>query len=169
MSQKKNEGARQSRRRTLKTLGIGAIAGSQSLPEQWMKPVVSSIIMPAHAQTTPAAGPAVECRIFEVSLQENEEGSEAGFFAEVGVEADAGTPVTAFIRNPGIEFNGGTGDLQFSSVVEGGGAGPDGSNIAFFEAGFDIESSSSAEIAIDFDVGDDGEIDCGAEVGIQPE
>ncbi|MCK5359783.1 MAG: hypothetical protein KAJ95_04110, partial [Gammaproteobacteria bacterium] len=33
--------------------GSGAIAAGKSLPESWSKPVVDSVILPAHAQTSP--------------------------------------------------------------------------------------------------------------------
>ena len=32
--------------------GTGVVAGAKALPEKWTKPVVNSIIVPAHAQTT---------------------------------------------------------------------------------------------------------------------
>lgn len=43
------------RRKTLKTLlAGGAIAG---IPTQWGKPVVDSVVLPVHAQSTPGPGP----------------------------------------------------------------------------------------------------------------
>ena len=43
------------RRRILKTLlaGGGVIAGAKALPEKWAKPVVESVVLPAHAQGSP--------------------------------------------------------------------------------------------------------------------
>ncbi len=42
------------RRRVLKsiTIGSGTIIGLSATPKRWMKPVISSIVLPAHAQTT---------------------------------------------------------------------------------------------------------------------
>lgn len=43
------------RRKLLKTImsGGGAIVAAKSLPENWTKPVVDSVMLPAHAQTSP--------------------------------------------------------------------------------------------------------------------
>ena len=44
------------RRKLLKSIaaGSGAIVAGKSLPDSWSKPVVDSVILPAHAQTSPA-------------------------------------------------------------------------------------------------------------------
>jgi hypothetical protein len=43
----------QSRRKTLKKIAVGgAVAGVLALTGKWSKPVVDSIILPAHAQAT---------------------------------------------------------------------------------------------------------------------
>ena len=44
-----------SRRKLLKSIaaGSGAIVAGKSLPESWSKPVVDSVMLPAHAQTSP--------------------------------------------------------------------------------------------------------------------
>ena len=49
------------RRRILKTLlaGGGVIAGAKALPEKWAKPVVESVVLPAHAQGSPVTAPQV--------------------------------------------------------------------------------------------------------------
>ncbi|MCP4007879.1 MAG: twin-arginine translocation signal domain-containing protein, partial [Proteobacteria bacterium] len=43
-----------SRRKLLKTIaaGSGAVVAGKSLPESWSKPVIDSVILPAHAATT---------------------------------------------------------------------------------------------------------------------
>lgn len=42
------------RRRLLQVLlGAGVITSGQMLPERWIKPVIESISLPAHAQTSP--------------------------------------------------------------------------------------------------------------------
>ena len=50
----KNKKSNKSRRKLLKSLAAGssAIVVSKSLPGSWSKPVVDSVILPAHAQTT---------------------------------------------------------------------------------------------------------------------
>jgi len=47
-----------SRRNTLKKLlaGSGVIIASQSTPEKWTKPIVDSVMLPAHAQTSQILG-----------------------------------------------------------------------------------------------------------------
>jgi len=47
-----------SRRKALKTLAVGtAAAGAMALTSKWSKPVVDTIILPAHAQATNGAAP----------------------------------------------------------------------------------------------------------------
>ena len=43
-----------SRRKLLKSIaaGSGAIVAGKSLPDSWSKPVVDSVMLPAHAQTS---------------------------------------------------------------------------------------------------------------------
>ena len=45
----------ESRRKLLKSIaaGSGAIVAGKSLPESWSRPVVDSVMLPAHAQTSP--------------------------------------------------------------------------------------------------------------------
>jgi len=54
----------ESRRKLLKSIaaGSGAIVAGKSLPENWSKPVVESLILPAHAQTSPAEPPTCTTR-----------------------------------------------------------------------------------------------------------
>ena len=42
------------RRRLLKQAIAGGIVGAVFLPERWVRPVVDAVIVPAHAQTSPA-------------------------------------------------------------------------------------------------------------------
>lgn len=48
-----------SRRKLLKSIaaGSGAVVAGKSLPESWSKPVVNSVLLPAHAETTTGSGP----------------------------------------------------------------------------------------------------------------
>ena len=52
MSDKKST---ESRRKLLKSIaaGSGAIVAGKSLPESWSRPVIDSVMLPAHAQTSP--------------------------------------------------------------------------------------------------------------------
>ena len=52
MKEKKSS---ESRRKLLKSIaaGSGAIVAGKSLPESWKRPVVDSVMLPAHAQTSP--------------------------------------------------------------------------------------------------------------------
>lgn len=45
-----------SRRKLLKAMGLGgaAVGGSKLLPDPWTRPLVKSVVLPAHAQTSPA-------------------------------------------------------------------------------------------------------------------
>ena len=45
----------ENRRKLLKSIaaGSGAVIAGKSLPESWSKPVVDSVILPVHAQTSP--------------------------------------------------------------------------------------------------------------------
>ena len=57
----------ESRRKILKSIaaGSGAIVAGKSLPESWSRPVVDSVMLPAHAQTSDPSGP------FSYHLSEN--------------------------------------------------------------------------------------------------
>jgi len=57
----KGQGVNQSRRKALKKIAVGtAVAGALAVSSKWTKPVVNSVILPAHAQATNAQGPATE-------------------------------------------------------------------------------------------------------------
>ena len=49
----------ESRRKLLKSIaaGSGAVIAGKSLPESWSRPVVDSVILPVHAQTSPSTPP----------------------------------------------------------------------------------------------------------------
>ena len=52
------------RRKLLKSIaaGSGAVIAGKSLPESWSKPVVDSVILPVHAQTSPPT-PCTPCLV----------------------------------------------------------------------------------------------------------
>ena len=43
------------RRHVLKIITIGGVATTLLLPSRWTKPIVESIVVPAHAQASPPA------------------------------------------------------------------------------------------------------------------
>lgn len=149
----------ENRRDTLKTLISGAgmaVVGSQALPDRWLKPVVSSIVLPAHAQTSPTepAGSAFECQIDEFNMSPVES-SEYSISANATTETLGATAVF-ILRNPGAELEGDSSDLTFQGMVEG--------NAIAFSSAFATEHT--AELQLDLDIGDDGEVDCSTEAQI---
>jgi hypothetical protein len=64
----------QSRRKLLKSIaaGSGAVVVGKSLPESWSRPVVDSVILPAHAQTS---------QLVEVSFLESQDLPDDFWFA----------------------------------------------------------------------------------------
>lgn len=149
-----------SRRTALKGIatGAGMIAGSQTLPDRWLKPVVSSIVMPAHAQTSPSST-FESCQISEGSFVRNAEGDfdEMSYSFEVQTEAPDGTGVDIIVRDPGTDpFNSQEGgdessDFVHSTTVDGGGVSISGL----------IETNTEATpIDVDVDFHQDGDIDC---------
>jgi len=58
----------ESRRKLLKSIaaGSGAVIAGKSLPESWTRPVVNSVMLPAHAQTSGLRTYFGEARIIEV-------------------------------------------------------------------------------------------------------
>jgi hypothetical protein len=45
------------RRRALEILAVGGLTVTILIPSKWIKPIVESIIVPAHAQASPAKAP----------------------------------------------------------------------------------------------------------------
>jgi len=67
-----------SRRKALKKIAAGgAVAGLLALSGKWSKPVVDSIILPAHAQATNAEGPAGTTSTTTTTVAPNGGGREA--------------------------------------------------------------------------------------------
>ena len=90
----------QSRRKLLKSIaaGSGAIVAGKSLPESWSKPVVDSVILPAHAQTSPGAEPTTFTQTITQTIELTEP-TVLSFDFDIGsfIPTGAGTvTVTAF-------------------------------------------------------------------------
>ncbi len=77
------------RRRLLKTIGAGggAIVGAKSLPDKWVAPLVESVTLPAHAQTTPG-GVLIALSGGVSNVVATGEGAEFRGFAEDGSAAE---------------------------------------------------------------------------------
>ncbi len=91
---KPNQTSDGSRRKLLKSLaaGSGAILAGTSLPDKWVSPVVDSVILPAHAQTSSAG---------EYFGTLETDGS--GGFIELCIKIIGSTYVaTVIIRGPGF-------------------------------------------------------------------
>ncbi len=104
MSDKKSN---DSRRKLLKSIaaGSGAVVAGKSLPESWSKPVINSIVLPAHAEltdgsgssgdgvtTTPAATTTPECCLIDGTYCGNI--SRAGLQIELVVEPDGSVTIS---------------------------------------------------------------------------
>lgn len=87
----------QSRRKLLKSIaaGSGAVIAGKSLPESWSKPVVDSVMLPVHAQTSPS--PCTPCLVAATYCAGGGNGS-----IEVAVAVDGTVSVTynAFDSSP---------------------------------------------------------------------
>jgi len=100
------------RRNLLKSLaaGTGAVVAGKSLPEKWSKPVVDSVLLPAHAQTSPP--PPTNFNYFGVNV------------TSAGIESDS--RFAEFISNTLID-NAHAGDgppggnpiIEMSAAVDG--------------------------------------------------
>jgi hypothetical protein len=83
------------RRKLLKSIaaGSGAVIAGKNLPENWMRPVVDSVVLPAHAQAT---GPTYEivCSAFVVSNGSQCAPEAISFFVSGEVSASDGSSLT---------------------------------------------------------------------------
>ena len=59
--------SKQTRRNILKSMAIGsgAVASAKAVPDQWTKPVLNSLILPAHGQTSPTCEFNATAEVFE--------------------------------------------------------------------------------------------------------
>lgn len=51
------------RRALLGAISAAGVAGATQLPQQWSRPVVDNVILPAHAQLSPAGTQTVTCNV----------------------------------------------------------------------------------------------------------
>ncbi len=153
------------RRKVLKKLLVGggaAVAASQTLPTKWTKPVVDSVILPAHAQTTvvpttPAPTTTVFMQNFRgpvsaafTAIDPNQ--TQEGLFAVLDTiipQAHAGT-VTA-TGDMCIEVNGTnfTASLLIETVFYTGSGTVGGGAITLTDVNDCLTSFSSVSIAVD--------------------
>lgn len=122
------EKSREGRRKLLKSIaaGSGAIVAGKSLPESWSRPVVNSVLLPAHAVTS--------CPVLVNATP-----------SSLTVQAISGAPGTDL---DGIEilFDG----CSVLTMVAGDDPGPSGDSLAFFDADsaqpnvFDVETGPAA-------------------------
>ena len=77
----------ESRRKLLKAIGAssGAIVAGKSLPESWSRPVVDSVLLPAHAQTSMIPPPTQLYKITDCT-GESRNGAPAGQLFQTGAE-----------------------------------------------------------------------------------
>lgn len=148
------------RRDALKVIlgGAGIAAGSRALPEEWVRPVISSIILPSHAQlTTPSlqeCNPGLDFEL-EVESETGVEGAGSVSFqieGDLGTEASDDTPVLITVDS---EANPGEADpppVQFTREV--------GEAFTELDGNFQVFGVFGSELEISFDIGNDGTIDC---------
>ncbi len=125
-----SEPVNQSRRKALKTIAAGsAAAGALAMTGKWSKPVVNSIILPAHAQATNAAAPAtcttqVTFACYAVDPGKAAHGKIvlplAGVYVEGAITpAQAGVAITVEIRTVLINQSSRTDTLQATTDSSG--------------------------------------------------
>ncbi|MFC1630713.1 hypothetical protein ACFL2N_02145 [Pseudomonadota bacterium] len=106
----------ESRRKLLKSIaaGSGAIVAGKSLPESWSRPVVDSVMLPAHAQTStaPPAPPRAPDGIYSITNASS---------PPAGTSADDKYRVC-------VTVNGSTADVTFQPIYTSG-AGPGGPDL----------------------------------------
>lgn len=111
------------RRKLLKTIaaGSGAVVAGKSLPESWSKPVVDSVMLPAHAATSPSPPPGdcgPNCAIAGCYGIRNETIDVLGDLT-VTVQANG----SVVVRVDGIKITGDRGFIDAQGTTECLGAG----------------------------------------------
>ena len=102
-----------SRRKALKTIATGtAAAGAMALTGKWSKPVVDTIILPAHAQATNGAAP--------VGTTSPAPTTTSGECSPTIVEACIHAPLNDAGYIESAEIGGGTNPTQAGITIQGG-------------------------------------------------
>ncbi len=105
---------RKERRRTLRTILAGGVlaSGSEALPRTWTKPIVESIVLPVHAQTTG---------------EDNEPEEDNG-----PIVADCNVPAGCYTQDgSGLYFNWSGGLVNDDVVVHNGGCSGGASGMVY--------------------------------------
>ncbi|MDH3690876.1 MAG: hypothetical protein OEU36_15625 [Gammaproteobacteria bacterium] len=123
----------QGRRRLLALLSTsgGVAATTKSLPDQWVKPIVNSVLLPTHAQTSPASPPALTISCVGI---DNPSGTPIPENVPVGQFTMTVTPNPGAVMVNGTIFCDGavqTGPFPLSLDVNGQFTSPSGSPSSF--------------------------------------
>ena len=155
--------SKQTRRNILKSMAIGsgAVASAKAVPEQWTKPVLNSLILPAHGQTSPLC----EFNASAEVLQTSDSIVSLGTFnfpgaEDVGVGAgDLDFEFTAMVT-PGITddftLNATSDDVDFGGFPQNAAPDPNNGQLSF--PGLDIGPFNGV---IEFTITPDSD-DCGS-------
>ncbi len=124
----------ESRRKLLKSIaaGSGAIVAGKSLPDSWSRPVVDSVLLPAHAQTSTTSG-GMNQQLLTASIK-----TEDTLLADV---ADALVSPAQAASNPGNPF---------SSVTGGSVPAADGGADAILRWTVCVKPASAGAYIVDF-------------------
>ena len=104
----------ESRRQLLKSIaaGSGAVIAGKNLPEKWTKPVVDSVMLPAHAQTSPSTPTGCHVEVHGHFTDDKKQKIPSGASIPASTEIHFGVTVTpnpgAVVLSWGVSVNGGT-------------------------------------------------------------
>lgn len=140
-----NQPENRNRRKAIKKIaaGVGVLAASAVLPEQWTRPIVGQIILPAHAETSGAAGeaapttPSDEYNTSEVYTLRSIEGNDKRFAWLNQTGSYYGGPIK-------FVFSDNCGELHVpdASVSHGADGNTSNYNQAFYFCGTDFPASA---------------------------
>ncbi len=109
-----------SRRKLLKSIaaGSGAVVAGKSLPESWRKPVVDSVVLPAHAETSPTCSECQDGYCYDFTLGN----PSPPVYMEIHVNGQA---ITVYLDSPAGQATGsGTADCGAFTISATGGNNP---------------------------------------------
>lgn len=108
------------RRRTLlAAIATGGMAASNDFPGRWSRPIIDSVVLPAHAQMSPAGEPSNTCTV-------------TGEIIELRINGATGSAT--------VPFTGTIGEIPPSSVTPTGSTG----TARWFVSAIDINGSTTA-------------------------